>query len=78
MYPYLQNFKTTTWKLRLYVGRKSDFPLYIGQIQAFYFNITPYTLNDNVNTKSIWLNNMIDVCLWYCIEKTAVKAGPLR
>ena len=50
--------------------RKSDLPLYIGQIHAFYFDTTSYTLNDNVNTKSIWLNNSIDVCLWCCIETT--------
>ena len=31
--------------------RKSDLPLYIGQIHAFYFDTTPYTLNENVNTK---------------------------
>ena len=36
----------------------------------FYFDTIPYTLNNNVNTKSIWLNNLIDVCLWYCIETT--------
>ena len=39
--------------LRPYVRRKSDLPLYIGQIHAFYFETTPYTLNDTVNTKSI-------------------------
>ena len=39
--------------LRPYVQRKSDLPLYIGQIHAFYFNTTPYTLNDDVNTKSV-------------------------
>ena len=39
-------------RLRLYVRRKSDLPLYIDQIHAFYFDTTPYTLNDNVNTKS--------------------------
>ena len=42
--------------LRPYVRRKSDLPKYIGQIHAFYFDTTPYTLNDNVNTKSVWLN----------------------
>ena len=36
--------------LRPDVRRKSDLPLYIGQIHAFYFDTTPYTLNDNVNT----------------------------
>ena len=41
--------------LRPYVRRKSDLPLYIDQIQAFYFDTTPYTLNDKVNTKSVWL-----------------------
>ena len=41
--------------------RKSDLPLYIGQIHAFYPDTTPYTLNDNVNTKSVWLDNLIDV-----------------
>ena len=56
--------------LRPDVRRKSDLPLYIGQIHAFYFDTTPYTLNDNVNTKSVWLNNLIDVCLQYCIETT--------
>ena len=44
-------------QLRLYVWRKSDLPLHIGQIHAFYFDKTPYTLSDNVNTKSVWLNN---------------------
>ena len=39
-----------------YVRRKNDLPLYIGQIHAFYLDTTPYTLNDNVNTKSVWLN----------------------
>ena len=43
-------------------------PLYIGQIHAVYFDPTPYTLNDVVNTNSIGLNNVIVVCLWYCIE----------
>ena len=35
--------------LRPYVRRKSDLPLFIGQIHhhAFYFDTTPYTLNDN-------------------------------
>ena len=56
--------------LRPYVRRKSELPLYIDQIHAFYFDTTPYTLNDNVNTKSVWLNNLIDVCLQYCIETT--------
>ena len=28
--------------LRQYVRRKSDLPLYIGQIHAFYFDTTPY------------------------------------
>ena len=56
--------------LRPYVRRKSDLPLYIDQIDAFYFDTTPYTLNDNVNTKSVWLNNLIDVCLQYYIETT--------
>ena len=56
--------------LRPYVRRKSDLPLYVGQIHAFYFDTTLYTLNDNVNTKSVWLNNLIDVCLQYCIETT--------
>ena len=56
--------------LRQYVRRKSDLPLYIGQMYAFYFDTTPNTLNDNVNTKSVWLNNLIDVCLQYCIETT--------
>ena len=48
--------------------RKSDLPLYIGIIHDFYFDTTPYTLNDNVNTKSVRLNDLIDVCLQYCIE----------
>ena len=39
--------------LRPYVRRKSDLPVYIGQIYAFYFDSTPYTLNDNVNTKLV-------------------------
>ena len=56
--------------LRPYVRRKSNLPLFIGKIHAFYFDTTPYTLNDNVNTKSVWLNNLIDVCLQHCIEKT--------
>ena len=59
--------------LRLYVRRKGDLHLYIGQIHAFYFNTIPYTLNDNVdnmNKKLVWLNNLIDVCVWYCIETT--------
>ena len=56
--------------LRPYVRRKSDLPLYIGQINAFYFDTTPYTLKDNVNKKSVWLNNLIHVCLQYCIETT--------
>ena len=56
--------------LRPYVRRKSDLPLSIGQIYAFYCDTTPYTLNDNVNTKSVRLNNLIDVCLQYCIETT--------
>ena len=32
---------------------KVDLPLYeyIGQIHAFYFDTTPYTMNDIVNTK---------------------------
>ena len=57
-----------TQHLRPYVRRKSDLPLYISQIYAFYFDTTPNTLNDNVNTKSVWLNNLVDVCLQYCIE----------
>ena len=56
--------------LRLYVRRKSDLPLHIGQIQAFYFETTPYSWSDNVNTTSVWLKNLIDVCLLYCIEST--------
>ena len=45
-----------TLLLRPYVQRKSDLPLYVGQIHAFYFDTTPYTLNDNVNTKSFdWI-----------------------
>ena len=56
--------------LRPYVRRKSDLPLYIDQIHIFNFDTTPATLNDNVNTKSVWLNNLIDVCLQYCIETT--------
>ena len=63
-------FRESAGTLRPYVRRKSDFPLYIGQIHAFYFDTTPYTLNDNLNTKSVWLNNLIDVCLQYCIETT--------
>ena len=39
--------------LRPYVRRKRDLPLYIGQIHAFYFDTTPYILNDYVNTKSV-------------------------
>ena len=39
--------------LRPYVRRKSDLPLKIGQIHAFHFDTTPYTLNDNMNTKSV-------------------------
>ena len=39
--------------LRPYVRRKSDLPLYFGQIYAFYFDTTPNTLKDNVNTKSV-------------------------
>ena len=35
------------------VRRKSDLPLYIGQIHAFNFDTTPFTLNDNVNAKSV-------------------------
>ena len=42
-----------TLPLRPYVRRKSDLPLYIGEINAFYFDTTPSTLNDNVNTKSV-------------------------
>ena len=38
--------------LRSYVWRKSDLPLYIGKIPAFYFDTTPCNLSDNVNTKS--------------------------
>ena len=66
----------TQWTLRLnikqlrpYVRRKSDLPLYIGQIHAFYFDTTPYTLNDNVNTKSVWLNNLIDVCFSIVLKR---------
>ena len=43
----------------LYVCCKSDIPLHICQIHAFYFDTTPYTmytLRDNVNTRSVWLN----------------------
>ena len=40
----------TIWLLRPYLQHKSDLPLYIGQIRAFYIYTTPYTLNDNVNT----------------------------
>ena len=57
-------------RLRLYVLRKSDLPLHIGQIHAFYFDTTLYSWIDDVNTKSDWLNNLIDVCIWYCIETT--------
>ena len=39
--------------LRPDVRRKSDLPLHIGQIHAFYFDTTPYTLNDDVNAKSV-------------------------
>ena len=57
-------------RLMLYVQRKSDLPLHIGQIHAFYFDTTLYSWIDDVNTKSVRLNNLIDVCLWYCIETT--------
>ena len=67
---YIQKLNDWDLPLRPYVRRKSDLPLYIGKIHAFYFDTTPYTLNDNVNTKSVWLNNLIDVCLQYCIETT--------
>ena len=56
--------------LRPYVRRKSDLPLYIGQIHTFYFDTTPFTLNANRNAKSIRLNNLIDVYLQCCIETT--------
>ena len=49
--------------LRLYKLRKSDLPLHIGQIHAFHCDTS-----DNVSTKSVWWNNLIHVCLWYCIE----------
>ena len=39
--------------LRPYVRRKSDLPLYIGQIHDIYFDTTPVTLNDNANAKSV-------------------------
>ena len=39
--------------LRPYVRRKSDLPLYIGKIHAFYLDTTPYTLTNNVNTISV-------------------------
>ena len=45
-------------KLRPYVRRKSDLPLYIGQIHAFYFDTTPYTLND------MWTQNQFDWIIW--------------
>ena len=42
--------------LRPYVRRKIDLPLYIGHIHAFYFDTAPYSLSDNVNTKSVdWI-----------------------
>ena len=44
--------------LRQYVRRKIDLPLYIGQIHAFNFDTTPYTLNDNVYRKSVWLSKI--------------------
>ena len=55
-------FKMTSSYLRLYIGRKSDIPLYmyIGQIYAFYFDTTRYILNDIVNTKSIWSKKKFD------------------
>ena len=34
-------FTKFTTSLRPYVRRKSDLPLYIGQIHAFYFDTTP-------------------------------------
>ena len=67
---YQKGFYYFLGSLRPYVWRKSDLPLDIGQIHAFYFDTHPYTLNDNVNTKSVWLNNLIDVCLQYSIETT--------
>ena len=37
----------------------------------FYFDTIPlYTLSVNANTKSVSLDNLIEVCLWYCIETT--------
>ena len=50
--------------------RKSDLPLYIVKSMLFILTQPLIYSNDNVNTKSIWLNNLIDVCLWYCIETT--------
>ena len=41
------------YELRLYVRYKTDLSLHIGQILAFYFDTTPYTLRVIVNTKSV-------------------------
>ena len=67
---YSLSIPLTILALRSYVRGKSDLPLYIGEIHDFYFDTTPYTLNDNVNTKSVLLKSLIDACLQYCIETT--------
>ena len=54
-----------TTSLRLYVRRKSDLLRLLVK-----FDPTLFILNDNVNTKSFWLNILTDVCLWYCGETT--------
>ena len=43
---------------------------YVALWASCYFDTTLYSWIDDVNTKSVWLNNLIDVCLWYCIETT--------
>ena len=55
-------------RFSLYVRRKSVLPLHICRLHAFYFDTTLYSWSDNVNIKSVWLNNLIDVC--NCVETT--------
>ena len=44
-------------------------PFVYGLVYAFYFDPTPYTLNYNVNTKSIWLNNLIESTFGFVLKQ---------
>ena len=45
--------------LSLYFRRNIDLPLYIVSIYASYFYTTLYRCSNNVNAKSVSLNNLV-------------------